>query len=356
MNPYIILILVKPILQEPWRNQLNRTNTTLWFFVLNPCGIQLAVGGDYSLGAVGETSRGVSSQVVSDGPCIHQSSPNQLDRDIIKSLDSGGRMLSSSRDSASRVDHSARLVSFLTSWEDLYKDGGRSELGITYLISDKSSLDTCTLQEEDPQTLQIVIANLGEKPSNEAPLKSHTTQLQQFATSSIDTKKKQPVHHQVIDIKDPSTRVSSQAQEYKKCAYCGEDLEISKDTPKLHYCAKCEQNLRLIWAEERLAKDGRCMLCQGEGKIPSAQSAVGNQLRSSDVRRTPPARTQDKIPTRQGRLPVVRNDEGSPSALARADSQDLKSRCCCLFVISAYLACTVAFVLCVLFLRKHGVQ
>ncbi|KNE90880.1 hypothetical protein PSTG_15671 [Puccinia striiformis f. sp. tritici PST-78] len=214
----------------------------------------------------------------------------------------------------------------------------------------------CAGTKEDPQTLQVVIEHPEEKPSNEASSKSHTTQLQQFATSSIDTKKKQPVHHQVIDIKDPSTRVSSQAQEYKKCAYCGEDLEISKDTPNLHYCTKCEQNLRLIWAKERLTKDGRCMLCQGGGKIPSAQSAVGNQLRSSDVRRTPPAGTQDEIPTRQGRSAVVRNDEGFSSALAQVDSQDVKSRRCCLFVISAYLACTVAFVLCVLFLRKHGVQ
>ncbi|KAH9460387.1 hypothetical protein MJO28_003945 [Puccinia striiformis f. sp. tritici] len=279
--------------------------------------ILLAVGSDYALGAVSETGREFSSRVVSDGPCIHEPSSNQIDRDIINPLESDGQRLSSTA-SASRIHPSTRL--------------------------------------EDPQTLQVVIEHPEEKPSNEASSKSHTTQLQQFATSSIDTKKKQPVHHQVIDIKDPSTRVSSQAQEYKKCAYCGEDLEISKDTPNLHYCTKCEQNLRLIWAKERLTKDGRCMLCQGGGKIPSAQSAVGNQLRSSDVRRTPPAGTQDEIPTRQGRSAVVRNDEGFSSALAQVDSQDVKSRRCCLFVISAYLACTVAFVLCVLFLRKHGVQ
>ncbi|KAI9627013.1 hypothetical protein KEM48_010057 [Puccinia striiformis f. sp. tritici PST-130] len=294
MNLYILLILVKPILQQPWKKQLDRTNPALCFF--QPCGIQLAVGSDYSLGAVGETSREISSQVVSDGHCIHEPPSNQIDRDIIEPLDSDGQRLSSSRASVSRVGPSARLVSFLTSWEDLYKDGGRSELAITYLISDKSSLDTCTSQEEDPQTLQIVIENPGEKPPNEAPLESHATQLQHFATSSIVNKKEQPDHHQVIDIKDPSTTVSGKAQEYKQCAYCGTDLELPKETPNLHYCAKCENHLRLIWAKQRLTEDGRCKLCQGEGKTSSAQSASVNQLRSSDFRRTSPLELKIEYP------------------------------------------------------------
>ncbi|KAI9622070.1 hypothetical protein KEM48_007380 [Puccinia striiformis f. sp. tritici PST-130] len=168
---------------------------------------QLAVGSEYSLGAVSETSREISSRVVSDGPCIHEPSSNRVDRDIINPLDSDGQRLSSTA-SASRVH---------------------------------PPLDW-----------------------------------------------KQPGHHQVIDIEDPSTGVGKKAQEYKNCTYCGKGLKISKDTPNLHYCAECEQNFRLIWAKERLTKDDRCMLCQGEGKIPSAQLAIGNQLRSSDVRRTPP--------------------------------------------------------------------
>ncbi|KNE90327.1 hypothetical protein PSHT_03421 [Puccinia striiformis] len=317
MNLYIILILVKRILQKPWKNQLDRTNTTLLFFVLNPCGIQLAVGSEYSLGAVSETSREISSRVVSDGPCIHEPSSNRVDRDIINPLDSDGQRLSSTA-SASRVHPSTRL--------------------------------------EDPQTLQVVIEHPQEKPSIEAPSKSHTTQLQQIATSSIDFKRKQPGHHQVIDIEDPSTGVGKKAQEYKNCTYCGKGLKISKDTPNLHYCAECEQNFRLIWAKERLTKDDRCMLCQGEGKIPSAQLAIGNQLRSSDVRRTPPAGTQDKIPTRQGRSVAVRNAQGSSSAVVKVDSHDVEDRRYCLFAFSVFLAGVVALVLCALFLRKPMVH
>ncbi|KAI7933873.1 hypothetical protein MJO28_017435 [Puccinia striiformis f. sp. tritici] len=280
--------------------------------------ILLAVGSDYSLGAVGETSREISSQVVSDGHCIHEPPSNQLNRDIIEPLDSDGQRLSSSRASVSRVDPSARL-------------------------------------EEDPQTLQIVIENPGEKPSNEAPLESHATQLQQFATSSIVNKKEQPDHHPAIDIKDPSTTISGKAQEYKQCAYCGTDLELPKETPNLHYCAKCENHLRLIWAKQRLTEDGRCKLCQGEGKTSSAQSASVNQLRSSDFRRTSPAGTQDRIPARQGRSAVVRNDQGSSSAVAQVHSQNVETSPCSRFVLSASAVIMLGCIWIVVLLRKRGI-
>ncbi|KAH9443402.1 hypothetical protein Pst134EA_031278 [Puccinia striiformis f. sp. tritici] len=248
--------------------------------------ILLAVGSDYSLGAVGETSREISSQVVSDGHCIHEPPSNQIDRDIIEPLDSDGQRLSSSRASVSRVGPSARL---------------------------------------------------------------------HFATSSIVNKKEQPDHHQVIDIKDPSTTVSGKAQEYKQCAYCGTDLELPKETPNLHYCAKCENHLRLIWAKQRLTEDGRCKLCQGEGKTSSAQSASVNQLRSSDFRRTSPAGTQDRIPARQGRSAVVRNDQGSSSAVAQVHSQNVETSPCSRFVLSASAVIMLGCIWIVVLLRKRGI-
>ncbi|KAH9443404.1 hypothetical protein Pst134EA_031280 [Puccinia striiformis f. sp. tritici] len=94
--------------------------------------ILLAVGSDHSLGAVSETSREISSRVVSDGPCMHEPSSNQIDRDIINPLESDGQRLSSTA-SASRAHPSTRL--------------------------------------EDPQTLQVVIEHPEEKPSNEASSK-----------------------------------------------------------------------------------------------------------------------------------------------------------------------------------------